>query len=112
MQDLRSALDRLDTAGRLRRIQASVSPIHELASVSRYAQLDEQLGNDVLLFEQVEGTELRVLANLFHRRENVAISMGIEPKDLLDRGVEAVERPLEPELVNQAPCPAIVERPP
>lgn len=112
MQDLRSALNRLDAAGRLRRIQAPVSPIHELASVSRYAQLDDQLGNDVLLFENVEGTELRVLANLFHRRETVAIALGIEPRDLLARGVQALDHPFQPELVDRAPCQEIVERPP
>lgn len=110
MQDLRSALERLDAVGRIRRIQTPVSPIHELASVSRFAQLDEALANDVLLFENVEGTHFRVLANLFHRRENVGIAMGIEPSQLLRRGVEALDRPFAPERVEGAPCQEVVQR--
>lgn len=105
---LRTALSRLESAGRVRHITASVSPIHELASVSRFAQLDPDMANDVLMFENVEGSALRVLANLFHKRENVALAMGMEVSELLPRGVEAIDRPIDPELVQSAPCQEVV----
>ncbi len=112
MQDLRAVLDRLDAAGRLRRIAEPVSPIFDLASVSRFAQLDDTLSHDVLLFERVEGAELPVVANLMVRRENVALALGIEPRDLLAHGVRALERPIPPVRVERAPCQEIVERAP
>jgi 2,5-furandicarboxylate decarboxylase 1 len=107
---LRSALARLESAGRVRRISAEVSPIYELASVSRFAQLDPEMANDVLVFENVAGSKLRVLANLFHKRENVALAMGMEVGDLLPRGVEAIDRPIDSELVQSGPCQEIVLR--
>jgi 2,5-furandicarboxylate decarboxylase 1 len=110
VQSLRSALSLLESAGRVRRITAPVNPIHELASVSRYAQLDRELANDVLIFENVEGSNLRVLANLFHKRENVALSMGMEVGELLPRGVGAIDRPIDPELVSSGPCQDVVLR--
>jgi 2,5-furandicarboxylate decarboxylase 1 len=107
---LRTALSRLESAGRVRHITASVSPIHELASVSRYAQLDPDMANHVLIFENVEGSKLRVLTNLFHKRENVALSMGMEVGELLPRGVDAIDRPIDPELVSSGPCQEVVLR--
>lgn len=108
-QDLHSVLDRLDAAGRLRRISTPVSPIFELASVCRYAQLDDALKQDVLLFEHVEGSDIPVVGNLMVTRENAAIAFGIEPGALLRLGVEAMERPIPPVRVERAPCQEIVE---
>src|SRR4051812_32491333 len=108
MTSLRTALNRLESAGRLRHITMPVNPIHELASVSRFAQLDPELGQDVLLFDKVEGSDLRVLSNLFFRRENVATSMGMEVGDLLARGVEAIDKPIAPVTVSSAPCQEVV----
>lgn len=108
-QDLRSVLDRLEKAGHLRRITEKVSPVFELAAVSRYAQIEEDHRNDVLLFDQVEGSQLRVLANLFSNRTNIAIGMGILEQDLLKRGVQALDRPIAPVLINDAPCQEIIE---
>src|SRR5215217_3497194 len=105
---LRAALSLLESAGRVRRISTPVSPVHELASVSRFAQLDPEMANDVLIFENVQGSKLRVLANLFHKRENVALAMGMEAGDLLPRGVEAIDRPSDPELVQTGPCQEVV----
>ncbi len=111
-QDLRSALARLDAAGRVRHITVPVNSVFELASISRYAQLDPALQNDVLLFEDVQGSHNRVLANLFASRETAAIAMGMEPNELLRRGVAALEHPLAPIRVENAPCQEIVERAP
>ncbi len=111
-QDLRSALNRLEAAGRVRHITEPVNPVFELASISRYAQLEPALQGDVLLFEQVVGAQTRVLANLFARRETVALAMGMEPGELLQRGVAALEHPLPPVRVEHAPCQEVVERAP
>jgi 2,5-furandicarboxylate decarboxylase 1 len=110
VSSLRTALSILESAGKIRRISTQVSPIHELASVSRFAQLDPAMADDVLIFEDVEGSKMRVLANLFHRRENVALAMGMEVSELLPRGVEAIDRPIEPELVSSGPCQEVVLR--
>jgi 2,5-furandicarboxylate decarboxylase 1 len=110
MTSLRTALDQLESAGRLRHITKQVNPIHELATVSRFAQLDPELSQDVLMFDKVGGSDLRVLANLFFRRENVALSMGLEVGELLARGVEAIDKPIAPVTVSTAPCQEVVRQ--
>ncbi len=111
-QDLRDVLERLDKAGRLRRIGEAVDPIFELAAVSRLAQMDAGYRDQVLLFEQVKGSKLRVVANLFSNRENVAIAMSIPEAELLARGVQALDKPLAPVTVKSAPCQEVVEERP
>lgn len=108
-QDLRSVLDQLEAKGRLRRISATVSPIFELAAVSRFAQLDDGLKDDVLLFEHVEDSALRVVANLCFRRENVAIALGVDSDQLLAHGVHALDHPIQPVLVESGPCQEVVQ---
>lgn len=112
IQDLRSVLQRLDEAGRVRHIKEPVNPVFELAAVSRFAQIDETHRHEVLLFEQVEGSTLPVLANLFSNRTNIAIGMGIPEQDLLKRGVQALDNPIASVLVKSAPCQEIVDRDP
>lgn len=107
--DLRSVLDELDAAGRLQRVTVPVNPVFELAAVSRFAQLDEKLKDQVLLFEHVEGSELRVVANLFVSRDNVALALHVDPQSLLARCVQALDRPVPPVLVESAPCQEIVD---
>lgn len=111
-QDLRSALDLLSRLGSLRRITTPVSPIFELASVCRYAQLDAQLRHQVLLFEHVEGSDCPVVANLFASRETVALMFGVKPREMLARGVAALANPLPPVLIESPPCQEIVDRAP
>lgn len=108
-QDLRTVLDRLEVSGRLRRIRGVVNAIHELAAVSRFAQLDDALRDQVLLFERVEGSDLRVLSNLCSQRANVALALGIAEAELLRRGVQALDQPIAPVLVDPAPCQEVVE---
>jgi 2,5-furandicarboxylate decarboxylase 1 len=62
----------------------------------------------VLLFENVDGSDLRVVGNLCDTREKIAFALGTEATGLLQRGVRALECPIPPLLVDDAPCQEVM----
>ena len=71
MHDLRSYLEDLRRAGCLSVVSRRVSPRHEIAAVTARAD-----GSDALLFEDVEGSPMRVAANVVGTRERFAMAIG------------------------------------
>ena len=71
MHDLRSYLEELRRAGCLSVVGRRVSPRHEIAAVTARAD-----GSDALLFEDVEGSPMRVAANVVGTRERFAMAIG------------------------------------
>ena len=73
--DLRAFLDDLERRGELKRIKRRVSPELEVTEISRRVI---EAGGPALLFEDVEGSRLPLLANLFGTPERIARGMGKE----------------------------------
>lgn len=112
MEDLRAVLARFEAAGRLARVRVPVDPRFELAGICTRAHRDPRLRDQVLLFEQVRGAELPVVANLCNTREKIAFALGVEEAALLALGVRALEHPVPPVEVAAAPCQEVVREPP
>jgi 4-hydroxy-3-polyprenylbenzoate decarboxylase len=74
-QDLRDFIGQLEAAGKLKRITVEVDPYLEITEIC-----DRTLkqGGPALLFENVKGSRIPVLANLFGTAERVAMGMGEE----------------------------------
>jgi 4-hydroxy-3-polyprenylbenzoate decarboxylase len=127
---LREFIARLESAGRLVRVQASVSPELEITEI--HTRLLAERGPAVL-FERVAGSELPLLANLFGTVERVAWGMNREPGQLRELGEllaflkqpeppggwrEALEMvpllkaalAMKPKTVARAPCQEVVLR--
>lgn len=79
-QDLRDFIALLEQRGELKRIQMEVEPYLEITEIS-----DRTLkaGGPALLFENVKGHSVPVLANLFGTPERVALGMGQESVEAL-----------------------------
>lgn len=79
-QDLRDFIALLEQRGELKRIQMEVDPYLEITEIS-----DRTLkaGGPALLFENVKGHSVPVLANLFGTPERVALGMGQESVEAL-----------------------------
>lgn len=79
-QDLRDFIALLEQRGDLKRIQVEVDPYLEMTEIS-----DRTLkaGGPALLFENVKGHSVPVLANLFGTPERVALGMGQESVEAL-----------------------------
>ncbi len=74
-KDLRDFIDLLEQEGELKRIQTEVDPYLEVTEIS-----DRTLrrGGPALLFENVKGSSLPLLANLFGNTRRISLAMGQE----------------------------------
>lgn len=103
----RSALARLDRAGRLLKVQQAVDPDYELAGIMK--RYDGDLG---LLFEQVKGHQIPVVGNVLASRENCETALGLDFRGIRDCMQRAVSQPLAPARhaggTNPPPCHQVV----
>ena len=74
MHDLRSYLEELRRAGALSVVRRRVSARHEIAAVTARAD-----GSNALLFEDVDGSPMRVATNVVGTRERFAMALGCGP---------------------------------
>ena len=74
-QDLRDFIQLLEQRGELKRIQQPIDPYLEMTEI---ADRTLKAGGPALLFENVKGHEIPVLANLFGTPDRVALGMGQE----------------------------------
>jgi 4-hydroxy-3-polyprenylbenzoate decarboxylase len=127
---LREFIQRLEGAGRLVRVSTEVSPVLEMTEIQTRLLAE---GGPAVLFENVRGSAMPMLVNLFGTVERVAWGMNREPGELRQLGEtlallkqpeppaglrEAIElAPLlksaltmRPKTVGQAPCQEVVLR--
>lgn len=74
-QDLRDFLQQLEEQGELKRIKQAIDPYLEMTEI---ADRTLKAGGPALLFENVKGYDMPVLANLFGTPDRVAKGMGQE----------------------------------
>ena len=72
-QDLRDFIQQLEGEGELKRIQHEIDPYLEMTEI---ADRTLKAGGPALLFENVKGHSIPVLANLFGTPDRVAMGMG------------------------------------
>src|SRR5690606_32443200 len=98
MDDLRIALQRLASAGALQRVTTSLHWQYELAAVLWKLQ-----HGPTVLFENVDGYDTPVVGNLLNTRDKLAIALDIGPDEVQPRVVHALNNPIEPTVVDEAP---------
>ncbi|MBC7219678.1 MAG: UbiD family decarboxylase, partial [Hadesarchaea archaeon] len=92
--DLRGFIKLLDEKGLLTRIRRPVDTRYEISTLIR-------LRNDrPLLFENVRGFSMPVVANLCSTRELVALGLGIKPNQIISKLAWAIDHPQEPMVVK------------
>jgi 4-hydroxy-3-polyprenylbenzoate decarboxylase len=98
---LRDFIALLEQRGRLVRVREPVSPVLEITEI--HTRLLAEKGPAVL-FENVEGSSMPVLANLFGTVERVAWGMDREPHQLRELGetLAFFKQPVPPESLGQA----------
>jgi 4-hydroxy-3-polyprenylbenzoate decarboxylase len=104
-QSIRPFLGRLDAEGELLRIRDSVDRMFEL---SAYLSLAD--AGPAVLFEQIAGSDLRVVGNLLSGRHRIASALGIAETEILDRIHRAIRTPILPIEANHRAVQEVVER--
>ncbi len=113
-KDLRDYLQRLEEQDLLRRITCEVDPDWEIAAVCRtvFSRFDSA-SRPALLFENVMGKSMPVLVGAVGASSAVyATALGISPdnliEDVADVWARAIDTPIAPRQVAQAPCHEVV----
>ncbi len=102
--DLRTFLAELEARGELQRVTEPVTPTFEVAR--RIAAQEGQ----PLLFEALPGfPKWRLVSGCLARREHLALALGCEVPQLVQRLAEALDAPQTPPCVTEAPCQEVVE---
>ena len=92
--DLREFIDVLDEKGLLVRIKREVDVKYEIATIMK------MLDGKPLLFENVKGFELPVLANVCSTRELIAIGLEVKKNEIITELTNAIDNPKEPKIIE------------
>ncbi len=100
-QDMRHFLALLENKGQLKRISKAVNPDLELAAISDRVL---GIGGPALLFENVIGSSIPVAINLLGTIDRVALSMGLESVEELEKlgeKLSCLQQPEPPKNLKQ-----------
>lgn len=105
MTSVRSALEYLESKGEVLHVTKEVDPILEISGIQKAID-----GGPTVLFENIKGfPNFRNVGNILSRRERIADMYDEEdPKQLKFRFKDALNKPLPPKVVDEAPCQEVV----
>lgn len=92
--DFREFVDKLDKSGKLARIKKPVEVRYEIATLMKV------MDGKPLLFENVKGFDMPVIANICSTREFVAMGLGIRENEIIKKLSQAIENPKKPGLAR------------
>jgi 2,5-furandicarboxylate decarboxylase 1 len=99
--DFRNYLGQLEKDGDLVRVRKDVDPKYEIAGVMVKAALQQA---PALLFENVKGHGIPVVANLCASRDRLAVALGTSPERACAVYRERMSHPLPVVRIADAPC--------
>lgn len=100
---LRNFIEELQVKGELTKITKPVSTKYEMAGIIA------ALGEKPVYFENILESNVPVVAGLVSSKEHICRSMGITKEQLLPKLLSAIENPMPPQLVHNAPCQEVIE---
>lgn len=104
--NLRSFLKRLESEGKLTRISREVSPQFELGNVLN------TMSERPAIFEKVQGSRFPVFGGITSSRDIIAEGLDTTKDRMLLRLVEALRKPVPPEVASKGPCQEVVVKDP
>jgi 2,5-furandicarboxylate decarboxylase 1 len=104
--NLRDFLTWAQSEGRLTIVSRPVDPMLEMAGVAH------ALEGRVLLFTDPQRPGWQVVSGVCARREHFAYSLGTDATDIVPRLVKALNEPVAPPFLTDAPCQQVVEHTP
>jgi len=105
--DLREFISRLESAGHLKRVRREVQLNYELASV---VVKSDVVGGPALLFENVSGSKIPVVAGLLGANKRIAVALDVPPDQVLSKISNALNNPIPPTMVEDGECKEQVHR--
>ncbi|MEM2936315.1 MAG: UbiD family decarboxylase, partial [Candidatus Bathyarchaeia archaeon] len=103
---LRSFLEEMEKKGEVTHIRDRVSPRFEVSSIMKAFD-----GGPILFFDQVDGYDTKIVANVCGTRQRLCSALKVSPKDLYQRLVEAQRSPVAPKVVNEGAVKEVIKKP-
>jgi 2,5-furandicarboxylate decarboxylase 1 len=88
-------------------VSREVDPAFEITAITVKLE-QEAKRRPILLFEKVKGTTFPVLTNLHAGRSRLAAAIRAEPEEMQRAYLRAMEKPIPPKVVSQAPVKDVV----
>src|SRR5919106_2145839 len=110
-QDLRSFLDQVKRAkpDDVQVVKKEIDPGYEITAL--VVKLERELKQrPVLIFENVKGTKFPVITNLHANRRRLATAIGAPPDGMLQKYLQAMEKPIPPRVVASGPVKEVIQR--
>jgi 2,5-furandicarboxylate decarboxylase 1 len=104
---LRSFLEQMEEKREVLHVKDAVSTNFEIAYIMK--SFDEN--GPVLLFENVEDTETRIVANVCGTRKRICEALNTSQEQLYNRLLEALRSPRKPKIVDDGPVKEVMEEP-
>ncbi len=107
-KDLRSFLKRVEerTPSELVRVSRPVSPVYELPAVVRKLQSENRY--PVVMFDEVEGTNMRAISNVLGSAGLLAEALETTPKEMTQAYIEREDARIPFEVVDGGPSQEVV----
>lgn len=108
-QDLRTFLDgvRQNNPDEFLAVSREVDPAFEITAITVKLE-QEAKRRPILLFEKVKGTKYPVLTNLHAGRSRLAAAIHSKPDEMQRAYLRAMEKPIPPKVVSQAPAKEVI----
>src|SRR4051812_3812118 len=102
-KDLRSFVRQVeqDPSQNIARVTREISPVHELSAVVKLLEL--QRGNPMVWFENVTGSDLRVVASVQGSKERIALALGQPVDRCVEWFTQRLENPIASTRVETGP---------
>ncbi len=104
---LRSFLEKMEAKGEVLHIKDELSTNFEISHLIK--SFDNE--GPVLLFENVEDSKTKVVANVCGTRNRICEALGVEPNRLYQKLSDAWRSPKKPNLVEDGPVKEVIEEP-
>jgi 2,5-furandicarboxylate decarboxylase 1 len=88
------------------RIRKEVSPRWELSSVQKRLEAEDRL--PIMVFEKIQGHDMRIVTNLFASKRHLALALETSPHEVVTRFAEAQKNRIKPRVVDSGPVKDVV----
>jgi UbiD family decarboxylase len=103
---LRSFLKEMETKNEVVHVKQKVSPRFEVSSIIKAFD-----GGPILVFDEVEGYQRKIVANLCGTKQRLCSALNINPEQLYNKLTEAWRSPTPPKIVKDGPVTEVVKEP-
>ena len=88
-------------------VKDTIDPAHAITATVVKTEYEAKQ-RPVFVFENVKGTDFKVMTNLHASRQRLGLAMGVGPRQMQKKFLEAMENPIPPKEVNTGPCKEVI----